>query len=207
MKSPGKFVCLDGIEGAGKSTHLPVLIDWLKEQGIPCRATREPGGTRLGEWVREILLSEQAPDSADAELLLLFAARAEHVETVIKPALARGEWVVSDRFLDASYAYQGAGWQLGVERVDALANWLLGDWRPDRVLVLDVPAEVAMERVRSRGNGEDRYERQDEQFFNRVRECYLQRAKAEPQRYCVIDARQSVDEVNQQLQEILQQML
>ena len=139
------FVSLEGIEGVGKSTHLPALVDMLESRKVSCVVTREPGGTALGERIREILLSkDEAPASVQAELLLLFAARAEHVDTLIKPALEAGSWVLTDRFLDASFAYQGAGQELGVDRVEELAKWLLPDLRPDLVIVLDTSVATAL---------------------------------------------------------------
>ena len=208
MTTPcGKFISVDGIEGAGKSTHLPALADHLEANGLPCVLTREPGGTPLGERVREVLLSDTlAPASLEAELLLMFAARAEHVETVIRPALGQASWVLTDRFLDASFAYQGCGWELGVERVATLADWLLPDLRPDLVIVLDVPVDEALERVRRRSR-QDRYEKQDAAFFQRVRQYYLDQAAAVPERYRVIDAQRPVAEVRAEVLEALQGMI
>ncbi len=203
----GKFISVDGIEGAGKSTHLPALADFLGASGIPCVLTREPGGTPLGERIRELLLSDTlAPASLEAELLLMFAARAEHVETVIRPALAQGSWVLTDRFLDASFAYQGAGWGLGVERVAALADWLLPELRPDLVIVLDVSVEEALERVRRR-NQQDRYEKQNAAFFQRVRQYYLDQAASVPECYRVINAQRPVAKVRAEVLEALRGML
>lgn len=208
MTAPrSKFISVDGIEGAGKSTHLPALADLLESSGRPCVLTREPGGTPLGERVRELLLSDTlAPASLEAELLLMFAARAEHVETVIRPALAQGSWVLTDRFLDASFAYQGAGWELGIERVATLADWLLPDLRPDLVIVLDVPVEEALERIQRRSR-QDRYEKQDAAFFQRVRQYYLDRAAAMPECYRVIDAQRPVAEVRADVLAALQGLM
>ena len=208
MSKKGMFISLEGIEGAGKSTHMPALVDLLESHKIPCLATREPGGTEFGERVREILLSrELAPASVEAELLLLFAARAEHVQTRIKPALEAGSWVLTDRFLDASFAYQGAGQELGIDRVEQLAQWLLPDLRPDQVIVLDVSADTALERVQRRGQKMDRYEENDLEFFNRARQYYLDQAASRPDRYRVVDAERPVDEVHTELLEILRGLI
>lgn len=208
MPQKGMFISLEGIEGAGKSTHMPALVDLLESHKIPCLATREPGGTEFGEHVREILLSKtQAPASVEAELLLIFAARAEHVHTRIKPALEAGSWVLTDRFLDASFAYQGAGQGLGVDRVEQLAQWLLPDLRPDLVIVLDTSVETALERVQRRGQKKDRYEENDLEFFTRARQCYLDQALSQPDRYRVVDAERPVDEVHAELLEILRSLI
>ncbi len=202
------LVSLEGIDGAGKSTHLPALVDLLESRGIPCLPTREPGGTRLGERVREILLSKDyAPSSVEAELLLLFAARAEHVHARVRPALDKGSWVLTDRFLDASFAYQGAGQGLGVERVGELAQWLLPDLRPDLVLVLDVDVSTALERVQKRERRRDRYEENDAEFLSRARRCYLDRAAAHPDRYRVVDANRPVNDVREELLSIVREMI
>ena len=208
MPKRGLFISLEGIEGAGKSTHMPALVDLLESRKISCLATREPGGTEFGERIREILLSKTlAPSSVEAELLLLFAARAEHVHTRIRPALEAGSWVLTDRFLDASFAYQGAGQGLGADRVGELAQWLLPDLRPDLVLVLDTSAATALERVRKRGQKKDRYEENDVEFFTRVRQHYLDQAAAQPDRYRVVDAERPVDEVHEELMEILRGLI
>lgn len=208
MPKRGMFISLEGIEGVGKSTHMPALVDLLESHKISCLATREPGGTEFGERIREILLSKtQAPSSVEAELLLLFAARAEHVHTRIKPALEAGSWVLTDRFLDASFAYQGAGQGLGVDRVGELAQWLLPDLRPDLVLVLDTSATTALERVQKRGQKKDRYEENDVEFFARARQYYLDQAAAHPDRYRLVDAERPVDEVHEELLEIVREMI
>ena len=208
MSKRGVFISLEGIEGAGKSTHMPTLVDLLESKKISCLATREPGGTEFGERIREILLSKtQAPSSLEAELLLLFAARAEHVHARIKPALNAGSWVLTDRFLDASFAYQGAGQGLGVDRVGELAQWLLPDLRPDLVLVLDISAATALERIHKRGLKKDRYEENDMEFFARARQYYLDQAAAHPGRYRVVDADRPVDQVHAELLEIVHEMI
>lgn len=208
MPKRGMFISLEGIEGAGKSTHMPALVDLLESHKISCLSTREPGGTEFGERIREILLSKtQAPSSVEAELLLLFAARAEHVHTRIKPALEAGSWVLTDRFLDASFAYQGAGQGLGIDRVEELAKWLLPDLRPDLVLVLDTSVATALERIQRRGQKKDRYEENDMEFFTRARQYYLDQAAAQPDRYRVVDAERPVDEVHGELLQILSGLL
>lgn len=208
MAHRARFISLEGIEGAGKSTHLPALADLLGSRRISCVATREPGGTDVGERIRDLLLSEEhAPASIQTELLLLFAARAEHVDTVIKPALDAGSWVLTDRFLDTSFAYQGAGQGVPVERVEALAQWLVPDLRPDLVIVLDIREETALERMQRRHRGRDRYERSDMDFFARARRYYLDQAAREPERYRVVNAERPVDAVHEELLEIMQALL
>ena len=208
MPDRGLFISLEGIEGAGKSTHMPALVDLLESHKISCVSTREPGGTEFGERIREILLSKaSAPSSVEAELLLLFAARSEHVHARIKPALEAGSWILTDRFLDASFAYQGAGQGLGVDRVEKLAQWLLPDLRPDLVLVLDTSATTALERVQRRGQRKDRYEENDLEFFSRARQYYLEQAASQPERYRVVDAERSVDDVHEELLQILRGLI
>lgn len=207
MSGPGRLICLEGIEGVGKSTHLPALADLLRSRGVKCVPTREPGGTPFGGRLREVLLDgATAPASAEAELLLLFAARAEHLHAVIVPALARGAWVLTDRFLDASFVYQGLGRDLGAERVQALADWLMPGLRPDLVLVLDADVDEALARVRRRGRP-DRFERQAPETFARLRQCYLDRAAADPARYRVVDTQRPVGEVQAELERRVGELL
>ena len=207
MSGRGRLISLEGIEGVGKSTHLPALADLLRGRGAECVATREPGGTPFGGRVRELLLSgEAAPASAEAELLLLFAARAEHLQAVIRPALARGAWVLTDRFLDASFVYQGLGRELGAERVQALVDWLMPGLRPDLVLVLDADVDEALARVRRRGRP-DRFERQAPATFARLRQCYLERAAADPGRYQVVDTQRPIAEVRADLERRVERLL
>lgn len=189
MTPPGKFITLEGVDGAGKSTHLGFVADWLREQGHEVVVTREPGGTPLGETLRELLLHHDM--DADTELLLMFAARQQHLAERILPALARGAWVLSDRFIDASYAYQCGGRGIPAERVAALEAWVLRGFAPDLTLLFDVPAEVAEAR-RTAVRAADRFERETDHFFHRVRNAYLDRARAEPERIRVLDARQRV---------------
>ncbi|WP_018868216.1 MULTISPECIES: dTMP kinase [unclassified Thioalkalivibrio] len=190
-----RFVVLEGIEGSGKSTQLATVVEALRMVGIEPECTREPGGTALGERLRGLLLDPDLPGMCpEAELLLMFAARAQHLASVIRPALAAGHWVVSDRFTDASFAYQGAGRGLGTERVAQLENWVQGDLRPDLVLLLDIDPTTGLERAVQRGR-RDRIEREALEFFARVREAYLERARACPERYRVIDGHASPEEV------------
>ena len=188
----GRFITLEGIEGVGKSTQCARLAKWLAGSAVEVVETREPGGTDAAEAIRS-LLKEAAYGSIapEAELLLIFAARAMHAQALLRPALAAGRWVVCDRFVDASFAYQGAGRGIGPDRIAALADWVVPDIRPDLTLVLDLPVDEALARLHERG-GRDRFEREDRAFFQRVRECYLARAAAEPGRVRVIDARADI---------------
>jgi dTMP kinase len=187
----GRFITLEGIDGAGKSTHLPWLKDTLERQGRRVWISREPGGTSLGERLREMLLHE--PMTPIAETLLMFAARREHCEREIWPRLADGAWIVCDRFADATYAYQGGGYGVAQEAIAQLEQLTLGEFRPDLTLVFDVPIEVARERLSQPRDGRalDKFERERGEFFTRVRDAYLRRARAEPRRMRVIDATRS----------------
>jgi dTMP kinase len=186
---PGRFIVVEGSEGAGKSTQIGLLRQGLEQAGIPVLTTREPGGTELGEALRGLLLEPRPePMAVDSELLLVFAARAEHLAKVIRPALERGVWVLCDRFTDSTYAYQGGGRGIAESRIAELEQWVQGDLRPDRVLVLDLPA-VTMGLARAGKRSEaDRFEQEDMAFFERVRHSYLHRAARDPDRYRVIDA-------------------
>ena len=200
-KLRGKFITLEGIDGAGKSTHHAWLIDFLKRQGREVVATREPGGTALGEKLRALLLSE--PMHLETEALLMFAARREHLDKLILPALADGKWVVSDRFTDASYAYQGGGRGLAPEKIMALESWVQTGFQPDLTIVFDLPTDIACERLAKTGNAPDRFEQETQAFFERVRESYLQRAGAEPGRIKVIASKQSVSEIQKLLEQVI----
>ncbi|MCO7522609.1 MULTISPECIES: dTMP kinase [unclassified Pseudomonas] len=186
----GLFITLEGPEGAGKSTNREYLAARLREQGIDVLMTREPGGTPLAERIRELLLapSEEAM-AVDTELLLMFAARAQHLAQVIRPALARGAVVLCDRFTDATYAYQGGGRGLPVERIATLESFVQGELRPDLTLVFDLPVQVGLARAAARGRL-DRFEQEGQAFFEAVRQAYLQRAGQQPQRYRLLDASQ-----------------
>ena len=199
----GKFITLDGVDGAGKSTHLGFVAGWLRAQGREVVVTREPGGTPLGETLRELLLHRDM--DADTELLLMFAARQQHLAELIRPALARGAWVVSDRFTDASYAYQCGGRGIPVERVAALEAWVQRGFAPDLTLLFDVPPDVAEAR-RAAARTADRFEREADSFFSRVRSAYLDRARAEPARIRVLDARQGIDALQAEIVALLQEL-
>lgn len=184
----GRLITIEGGEGVGKSSCMDFVAGHLADRGLPVHQTREPGGTRFAEAVRELLVNrDSAPVTPKAELLLIFAARDSHIESVIRPALDQGTWVLCDRFTDASYAYQGGGRQLGQEPVAWLENWIQDSLRPDLTLLLDAPVEVGMARADHRGE-RDRFESEASAFMNRVRETYLERAKSEPDRIRVIDA-------------------
>ncbi len=200
MTKPGKFITLEGVDGAGKSTHLNFVADWLRRQGREVVVTREPGGTPLGEILRELLLHREM--DADTELLLMFAARQAHLAELILPALARGTWVVSDRFTDASYAYQCGGRGIAEGRIAALETWVQRGFAPDLTLLFDVPPEVAEAR-RSAARTADRFEREADSFFSRVRNAYLDRARAEPARIRVLDARHGIAELQAEIGELL----
>ena len=201
MSTPrGRFVTLEGIDGAGKSTHVPWLVERLEADGRTVVATREPGGTPLGEELRRLLLLE--PMTHDSEALLMFAARCEHLDRVIRPALARGDWVLCDRFTDATFAYQGGGHGVPLERIAALEAWIHGDCQPDITLLFDVPPEVSRARLdeaRATGRELDKFEREAGAFFNRVRAVYLDRARADPRRFRVVDSSRPIDVVRAEL--------
>ncbi|CAG8865370.1 Thymidylate kinase [Pseudomonas fluorescens] len=191
----GLFITLEGPEGAGKSTNRDYLAARLREQGLDVVLTREPGGTPLAERVRELLLAPSDETMhADTELLLMFAARAQHLAGVIRPALARGAVVLCDRFTDATYAYQGGGRGLSVERIATLETFVQGDLRPDLTLVFDLPVEIGLARAAARGRL-DRFEQEGLAFFEAVRQAYLQRAGRNPQRYRLLDAAQTLEAV------------
>jgi dTMP kinase len=193
--SRGRFITLEGVEGVGKSTQIAAVCAHLEARGLEVVRTREPGGTPVAEAVRGVLLDTELPAMhGDTELLLMFAARAEHLQTLILPALARGAWVVCDRFTDASYAYQGGGRGVAMPRIAALEDWVQGELRPDLTLILDAPAETGLARARGRGAA-DRFETEALAFFERVRARYLERAQHAPGRYRVIDAGGPVDAV------------
>ncbi|AGA72417.1 dTMP kinase [Pseudomonas plecoglossicida] len=199
----GLFITLEGPEGAGKSTNRDYLAARLCEQGLDVVLTREPGGTPLAEKVRELLLAPSDESMvADTELLLVFAARAQHLAQVIRPALARGAVVLCDRFTDATYAYQGGGRGLPVERIAILEQFVQGDLRPDLTLVFDLPVEVGLARAAARGRL-DRFEQEGQAFFEAVRQAYLQRAGREPQRYTLLDAAQSLEAVQRSIDALL----
>jgi len=196
----GKFITFEGIDGAGKSTHLDWLSNYLRSQGHSVVVTREPGGTPLGEKLREILLNQ--PMHLETEALLMFAARREHLDKVIRPALAAGKWVISDRFTDASFAYQGGGRGLDENKLVALEQWVQEGLQPDLTLLFDVPVEVSRQRL-ANNVSLDRFEQEKQDFFQRVRENYLSRARQFPSRFRVIDSSRSLDEIQKSLEEIV----
>lgn len=200
---PGKFITLEGVDGAGKSTHLDYLAGKIRARGVELAITREPGGTPLGEKLRALLLND--PMQPDTELMLMYAARAEHVAALIKPALARGAWVLSDRFADASYAYQCGGRGIDPGRLQALEDWTLAGFKPDMTLLFDVSPELAEAR-RAQARAADRFEQEQAAFFTRVREAYLRRARAEPGRVRVIDASRSIESVRAELDRIMESL-
>jgi len=204
----GKFISIEGIEGAGKSTQLAFIQRYLTEQSTRLIVTREPGGTELGEQIRTLLLTPSTTGmAADTELLLMFAARAEHVEQVIKPALKRGDWVLSDRFVDATFAYQGHGRGIDPQRISTLSDWVLKGLQTDVTFLFDLPVEMGQKRVLARNQGVDRFEQEKVDFFQRIRESYLQRAQQEPNRIKVIDASRTIVEIELQLTVLLDNLL
>lgn len=197
----GRFISFEGIDGAGKSTQHAWMVDHLRRQGRVVVATREPGGTPLGEKLRALLLAE--PMHLETEALLMFAARREHVAQVIEPALARGEWVVCDRFVDASFAYQGGGRGLDWSKLETLANWVLGDLQPDLTLIFDAPVAIAQQRLHAATSQPDRFEQEQSEFFERVRAAYLRIAHENSARVRLIDATQSPNDINKVLEKII----
>jgi len=203
----GFFITLEGIEGVGKSTSVEVIKAFLAQQKIDLLLTREPGGTPVAESIRHLLLTDHDETILpDTELLLFFAARNQHIQHVIKPNLEKGRWVLCDRFVDASYAYQGAGRQFNLKAIEALDQWIVGNLTIDRTILLDAPVEIALPRIASRGK-QDRFEQEDNSFFERIRESYLARAAAYPERYRVVDASQTPDQVAVQIEAILSEAI
>jgi dTMP kinase len=187
MRKAALFITLEGGEGAGKSTQLAAMQAWLRQEGHDVITTREPGGTALGERIRDVLLHHTGEMSAEAETLLMFAARAEHLERVIRPALNAGKTVLCDRFTDATYAYQGGGRGVAAERIAHLERWVQGELRPDLTILLDIPVKIGLDRAAGRSLL-DRFEAEQDGFLERVREAYLIRAREEPKRFRVVDA-------------------
>jgi dTMP kinase len=196
----GRFITFEGIDGAGKSTHIPWFAQRLRERGVDVVVTREPGGTRLAEKLRELLLHE--PMSVEAETLLMFAARREHLDGLIRPALARGAWVVCDRFTDSTFAYQGGGRGVPLRYIEALESWVHADLQPHRSYLFDLPAALAAQR-RAAARDADRFEAEDLAFFERVRGGYLQRVRAQPSRFVLVDSTQSITVIKKLLEESL----
>lgn len=203
----GKFITVEGGEGAGKSSNLAFIKDLLEQAGIDVLFTREPGGTQLGEDLRELLLGHKHTGmSDDTELLMMFAARAEHLSQKIIPALQKGSWVLCDRFTDATYAYQGGGRGINFQRISELENWVQGSLRPDMTLLLDLPVETGLERAKKRSEP-DRFEREKIDFFDKVRSAYLDIAHTSPERVKVIDASQSLAQVQVQIKSVVSNYL
>lgn len=203
----GRFVTVDGGEGAGKTTQMGFMREYLERRGCRVVVTREPGGTSLGEEIRALLLGHRDGGmTLTAETLLMFAARAEHLERVIRPALATGCWVLCDRFTDATYAYQGGGRGLPLEQIAVLEEWVQGELRPDLTLLLDIPVATGLMRA-GRRSVADRFEREDVDFFERVRAMYLERVAREPDRYRIVDASQSVEAVQAEVETMLAKWL
>lgn len=203
----GYFITVEGGEGVGKSSNLAFIEAWLREAGKEVVMTREPGGTGLGEKIRELLLdANQTGMAMDTELLLMFAARAQHLDEVIKPSLAANKWVVCDRFTDATYAYQGGGRGVELQRIAQIEQWVQGNLRPDLTLLLDLPVQQGLQRAGQR-SAPDRFEQEQQHFFERVRETYLIRARQEPNRFRVIDATPALEQVQQQIAAVLSVLL
>jgi dTMP kinase len=192
LEKKGKFITLEGMDGAGKSTHIPLIIELLEARGVEVVSTREPGGTVLGEKLRAILLHESM--HAETETLLMFAARREHIANVIEPSLARGAYVLSDRFTDATYAYQCGAKGVLPSKIKQLESWVQDDLRPDATLLFDVPVEISIQRLRS-AREPDKFERENAQFFEKLRQAYLKRAAENSHIFYIIDANQSIDKV------------
>lgn len=202
------FITFEGIEGVGKSTQLSLAVKALQQAGVTVVATREPGGTPMGEEIRDILLKHRH-EVVDplAELLLLFAARAQHLETIIRPSLKRGQWVVCDRFMDATYAYQGGGRGMSLDILQRLEKLILADFKPDLTFLLDAPSDISLQRITGRGGHPDRFEQEQQAFFERVRSMYQLRAEQDPKRFVVIDATLSLDQVQAIIETMLLSLL
>ena len=203
----GLFITLEGIEGAGKSTVVDFIEDFLTKEGHDVIKTREPGGTVIGEQIREILLkNENYTLTYDTELLLVFSARAQHIQEVILPALSSGKTILCDRFTDASYAYQGGGRGIDESRINLLEKWVQGDLRPNLTLLFDLDVSIGMQRTKKRSDA-DRFEREEIIFFEKIRNTYLERAKKEPQRFRIINSALSLENVKEQIVTILKDYL
>ena len=202
---PPRFITLDGIDGAGKTTQLEVVRQWFERRSLPVRFTREPGGTALGEELRRILLNPATRASLHSETLLMFAARSQHLAEVVCPALEQGTSIVCDRFTDATFAYQGGGRGLDFGKIAELERWVQGSLKPDLTLILDVPLEVARERIES-GRDKDRFELEYAAFFERTRAVYLQRAAAAPERYALIDSSRERAAVRAEIESVLDKL-
>ncbi len=200
----GKFITLEGMDGAGKSTHIPSIVEQLKDTGKEVVCTREPGGTAVGEKLRELLLHDAM--NPETETLLMFAARREHIAQVIAPAIARGAYVLSDRFTDATYAYQAGAKGVEFNKISQLESWVQGTLQPDMTILFDVPVEVSIERLAA-ARTPDKFEREGRGFFEKLREIYLERAHNDPQRFRIIKADKSLDEVRNEVKVIIEEFI
>lgn len=205
VMQPGFFISIEGSEGAGKTTAKEYIIAYLQDHRIPHLATREPGGTQVAEALRQILLMAETKETITpmTELLLMFAGRSQHIQNVILPALEAGTWVVSDRYVDASYAYQGGGRNMDMLMIELLDKWIVANHYPNLTILLDLPPDLGMIRLKNRGGTKDRIETEKLEFFNRVRQVYLQRAEEDPERIKVIDASKSLPDVQKQIHDVL----
>jgi dTMP kinase len=201
------FITFEGVEGVGKTTHLKSVAEYLQQAGMEVLVTREPGGTQMGDEIRTLVLKPREEKIVPiAELFLMFAARAQHIETVIKPALARGQWVLCDRFVDSSYAYQGAGRGINPQIIAECEGLIVGDLKPNYTWIFDAPAEIGLSRISNRAQL-DRIESEKIEFFNRVRDCFLALAKANPKRYTVIDGSKSLDQVRHAVIKLVERLI
>jgi dTMP kinase len=203
----GKFITIEGTEGVGKTTNMAYVQEMLRKEGKQVIVTREPGGTPIGEKIRELLLDARNNDLFDdTELLMMFAARAQHIHQVIEPALKAGQWVLCDRFTDATYAYQGGGRGIDRDRIALLESWVQGALRPDLILLLDIPVQTGLQRASQRSEP-DRFEQEKQHFFERVRSAYLARADNDPQHYRIVDASKPLAQVQAEISMALQDIL
>ncbi|HIA41368.1 MAG TPA: dTMP kinase [Gammaproteobacteria bacterium] len=203
----GHFITLEGGDGSGKTTQIELLSDYLRGRGIDAYMTREPGGTRLGEALRDIILHSSDPIDDKVELLLMFAARSQHITEVIKPRLASGQWVLSDRFTDATFAYQGGGRQVAIKDIEGLQIFVQGDFTSDKTILLDLPVEQGILRLTRRGEAHDRIEQQDLAFKRRVREAYLERYRQCRSRIALVDASGTIAQVHQAIRTEVENMM
>jgi dTMP kinase len=203
----GHFITLEGGDGSGKTTQIELLSDYLRGRGIDAYLTREPGGTRLGEALRDIILHSSDPIDDKVELLLMFAARSQHITEVIKPRLASGQWVLSDRFTDATFAYQGGGRQVAIKDIEGLQIFVQGDFTSDKTILLDLPVEQGILRLTRRGEAHDRIEQQDLAFKRRVREAYLERYRQCRSRIALVDASGTIAQVHQAIRTEVENMM
>jgi dTMP kinase len=205
--TPGKFITFEGGEGLGKTTNIPFVCDYLGQHGLQVVSTREPGGTQLAEKIRQLLLDTESESLCEqSELLLMFAARSQHLHHIIKPALAKGCWVLCDRFTDATYAYQGGGRGINIDSIASLEQLVQGDLRPDLTLLFDAPVEIGMLRAAQRNSTVDRFESEQLSFFERVRSLYLSRARQNPGRIKIINAEQDLSSVQKNLMAVLDEL-